>query len=122
MGEEKHRHGCLTAWLALIIILNALVAGVYLFWMITRADTQMPGWGLPVYILGSICYVVCAIALFYWKKWGFYGIAAMALIIIVVNLVIGLSFVQALTGLLGIIVLYGVLQIGGEKKGWSQLE
>jgi len=30
--------------------------------------------------------------------------------------------VRSLSGLLGLLILYGVLQIGGKDKGWSQLE
>jgi hypothetical protein len=38
------------------------------------------------------------------------------------NLAIGVSIPQAIMGLAGIAILYGVLQIGGENKGWAQLE
>ncbi|MGH3755135.1 MAG: hypothetical protein ACRDRP_21075 [Pseudonocardiaceae bacterium] len=57
--------------------------------------------------------VVCAIALFQWRKWGFYGFVATSVVGLVVNLAIGLNPVQALLGLVGIAILYGVLQIGG---------
>jgi hypothetical protein len=81
-----------------------------------------PGWAFPVLAIGGIVNVVCAIALFQWKKWGFFGFIATAAVAFVVNLMIGINILQALLGLVGIAVLYWVLQMGKEKKGWTQLE
>jgi hypothetical protein len=39
-----------------------------------------------------------------------------------VNLSIGLGAGTVLAGLAGLLVLYGVLHIGKENKGWPQLE
>ena len=39
-----------------------------------------------------------------------------------INLSLGLTVVQVALGLVGILILYGVLQIGDDKKGWTQLE
>jgi hypothetical protein len=41
---------------------------------------------------------------------------------IIINLALGLGIFQSAVGLIGIAVLYGVLQIGKENKGWPQLE
>jgi hypothetical protein len=58
-----------------------------------------------------------------WKKrWGFCALVATAVAILMVNLKIGFSVVQVLLGLGSVATLYGLLQIGGEKKGWTQLE
>jgi hypothetical protein len=76
----------------------------------------------PVLIVGAVCNLVCAIALLRWKKWGFWGFVGSASVVFVVNLTIGLGLVPALSGLLGVVILYGVLHIGKERKGWSQLE
>lgn len=124
MSAGKQRHGCLTAFLVFSIILNALVSSMNLFAgsMIRQGYPDMPGWALPVLGIAGIFNIVCLIALFRWKKWGFYGAAALAVLAFIVNLVVGLKIMQAFMGLIGIAMLYGVLQIGGEKKGWTQLE
>lgn len=124
MSAGKQRHGCLTAFLVFSIILNALVSFMNLFagTMIRQGHPDMPGWTLPVLGIAGIINIVCLIALFRWKRWGFYGAAALAALAFIVNLVAGLNIMQAFFGLFGIALLYGVLQIGGERKGWTQLE
>ena len=124
MSNGKRRHGCLTAWLVLMIIANAGVAYMYLFGSaaIRQSVPSAPAWAFTALAVAGIVNVVCAIALFQWKKWGFFGFVAMAVLAFAVNLMIGLSIVQALFGFLGVAILYGVLQIGNEDKGWPQLE
>ena len=79
-------------------------------------------WAFPVLVVGGVFNLVCAIGLFRWKKWGFWGFVGSASIVFVINLSIGLSLGAALAGLLGVAILYGVLHIGKERKGWPQLE
>jgi hypothetical protein len=124
MSELKRRHGCLTAWLVLMIFTNSLTAVVYSLAgaFLRRFTPGAPRWAFPVLAAVGIVNTVCAFALFRWKKWGFYGFVATALVTAVVNVVIGLKIVQILLGLAGVAILYGVLQIGSEKKGWTQLE
>lgn len=116
---QKHRHGCLAAYLVLMIVINSVVALTYL---LLSKDMHIPRWAFPVLILAVAFNVVCAIALFKWKKWGFWGFTASAVTIFLVNLSLGLGAGRALLGFLGLPILYGVLHIGKEKKGWSQLD
>jgi hypothetical protein len=124
MSEGKQRHGCLTAVLVVNIILNAFaILGNLLGGAMTRQSfPDAPGWALPVLAIAGIFSTVCLVALFRWKKWGFYGAVATTVLAFVVNLAVGLTIAQALIGFVGIALLYGVLQIGGDKKGWTQLE
>ncbi len=124
MSEGKQRHGCFTAWLVLMIVVNSLTALMFLFGSaaIRQNLPNAPAWTFPVLAVGCIINVVCSIALFQWKKWGFFGCIASSILAFVVNLAIGLNIIQALLGLFGVAILYGVLQIGKEKKGWNQLE
>jgi hypothetical protein len=124
MADVKSRHGCLTAWLVLMIIANSATALMYLLGSgaIRQTLPNMPGWAFPVLIVMSLFNLVCAIALFQWKKWGFWGFCASSIVALVVNLSVGLGIVSALSGLLGLLLLYGVLHIGKENKGWPQLD
>ncbi len=124
MAEGKQRHGCLTAFLVVGVIANSLAAFMNLFGSATirQSFPGAPGWAFPVLGIAGVFNLVCLIALFQWKKWGFYGAAASGLVAFAVNLAVGLNIVQAILGLVGIAVLYGVLQIGGDQNGWVQLE
>ena len=120
----KQRHGCLAVYLVFMIIANSATALIYLVGSegIRQNIPNMPDWAFPVLIIGSIFNLVCAIALFRWKKWGFWGFVCSAAIVFFVNLSIGINPVGAVGGLLGVAILYGVLHIGKERKGWTQLE
>jgi hypothetical protein len=124
ISSNKTRHGCLTAYLVFMIIANSATALIYLTSSdaIRENEPSMPEWAFPVLIVACIVNLACAIALFKWKKWGFWGFTSTACLSLFVNLSIGLSPASAAGGLLGIAILYGVLQIGKENKGWSQLD
>jgi hypothetical protein len=53
---------------------------------------------------------------------GLWGLVASAAVALGVNIAIGLGPLAAIGGIIGVSLLYGVLQIGKENKGWSQLE
>jgi hypothetical protein len=121
----KQRHGCVTTYLVLAIIANSATALLYLLGReaIKRSSPQhIPDWAFPVLIAVCLFNLVCAVALFRWKKWGFWGLVASAAVALCVNSAIGLGPLAAIGGIIGVLLLYGVLQIGKENKGWSQLE
>ncbi len=124
MGDAKSRHGCLTASLVFMIVANSGTALVYILGSdaIRRTLPNAPGWAFPVLIVFSLFNLVCAIALFRWKRWGFWGFCGSSVVALVVNLSMGTPIGSALVGLVGAPLLYGVLQIGKENKGWPQLE
>lgn len=124
MADVKKRHGCLTAWLISMIVANSATALMYLLGAETIRGSfpNAPGWAFPVLIVFSLFNLVCAIALFQWKKWGFWGFCGSSIVAVVVNLSIGLNPAFVFLGLLGVLLLYGVLHIGKENKGWPQLE
>ena len=124
MADTRNRHGCLTAWLVLMIVANSATALMYLLGSEAIRPTlpDAAGWEFPVLILISLFNLVCAIALFQWKRWGFWGFCASSVVALAVNLAVGLGIGPALGGLVGVLLLYGVLHIGKENKGWPQLE
>ena len=124
MADLKKRHGCLTAWLIFMIVANSLATLVYLLaGEIIRQNLPEFPVGMILVLAGLCAFnVVCAVALFNWKIWGFYGFVATSILALVANLNAGTHPVKALLGLLGVVLLYAVLQIGNENKGWTQLE
>ena len=101
-------------YLVLVIIANSATALLYLFGAeaIKRSTPNIPDWAFPVLIVLVLFNLVCAVALFRWKKWGFWGLVASAVVVLGVNLAIGLGVSSAIVGLLGVLLLYGVLHIG----------
>ena len=125
-NAQKQRHGCVTAWLVLMIIANSLTAILYLFAsdMITKNLPENVSTPMII-LLGviGISNVIFSILLFQWKKIGFWGFALTSVGALIINLSIGLGIGQSLFGLAGIAILYGVLQI--KKKNvttWENLE
>ncbi len=122
-NPTKQRHGCLTAWLILSIISNAFTALLYLINLAGSGNLgNIPVWALILLIILSAFNVICAILLFKWKKMGFWGFCISSVLVMIVNLALGLQVYLVLLGIVGVAVLYGVLQIGKENKGWPQLE
>ncbi len=119
----KQRHGCLTAWLTLMIILNSILSLVYLASAVgASSQSRLPTFPLLLLSAVGIANVACAIALFKWKKVGFYGFIGTSAVAFFINISIGLGIGPSSIGLVGIGLLYGVLQIGNEHAGWRQLD
>ena len=125
-NTPKKRHGCVTAWLVLMIIANSITAILYLFAsdMITK---NFPGnVSTPMIILLGVIgigNVIFSVLLFQWKKIGFWGFTITSICTLIINVSIGLGIGQSLIGLVGIAMLYGVLQIKNENvTTWENLE
>ncbi|WP_430412929.1 hypothetical protein [Kordia sp.] len=122
---EKQRHGCVTAWLVFIIIANSLMALLYLLGggMITE---NLPGVATSILvILGllGVGNVIFAVLLLQWKKIGFWGFLGTSIVVLFINISIGLGIGQSLFGLVGVAILYGILQIKqNDVTAWENLE
>ena len=120
------RHGCVTAYLIFMIIVNSILAIIYLFAgeIITDNLAGDVSAGIII-ILGlvGIVNVICAVMLFQWKKWGFWGFIGTSIVALMINLSIGLGIGQSVAGLIGIAILYGILQIKKDNVStWENLE
>jgi hypothetical protein len=113
----KQRHGCLTAWLVF-----SIVGYLSLIFIPNNFFPVPPGWYFPMLIVINLTYLVCAIALYQWKKWGFWVYCGSSVVGAVVNILAGFENGPSLIGLIFPLLLFGVLHIGKENKGWSQLE
>jgi hypothetical protein len=127
---KKQRHGCLTALLIVIIVLNAIgILGSAILAVVGTGflgvDITVPLWENIVSIVLGIMTIVCAVAIFMWKKWGFWGLVAVEVINVASGVATGDGF-SIVSSILGAVIavglLYGTLQIGKEDKGWTKLE
>lgn len=107
-----------------MVLINGLLAIFYIVAsdIIAKAMPDAPMWLSPVAAVLLIVNVCCAIALFKWKKWGFVGFCTTAAIGAVANVAAGQGFGSLISAVVGVAILYGILHIGGERKGWDQLE
>lgn len=121
MDTPKERHGCLTVWLALIVLVNGISA-LSLLLAAEKFQEQVPAFeawmATPIAVL-AVLNVLLALALFYWRKWAFYAFIVNNLLLFGLNVYAGIGVVEAFTGLAGIAILYGVLQLGGDRSGWA---
>ena len=122
VSQAKSRPGCATAYLVFLVILNVVLGLSYLAWGTGVGGTMpnVPGWFLVGLILPCILNLWFAVALLTWRKWGFYGFVAMGVGVFLIKLVAGMPLPFA--ALVGPVILYLVLQIGGERSTWKQLE
>jgi hypothetical protein len=119
LTKIKSRHWFLTTWLILMILGN--ISGALTYILMPQAYSYLPGWIIPVNIAVSLINLGSIIALFLWKKWGFWLLCGTCISVFVLNLSIGVGIGPSILGLIGVPILFGVLQIGKEKKGWTQL-
>lgn len=122
LNNAKQRHGCVTAWLILMIVVNSLMA-IFFTLLYVSEDFAGDDSVLFINVMLFIANIVFVIMLLQWKKLGFYGFFMTSMVTLVINIIItGLSM-HALAGLVSIAILYGILQI---KKGgitaWENLE
>jgi hypothetical protein len=128
MTEKKTRNIFFTGWIVVLLVVyagSALTNYVMSKETVLGALPPLPGWTFPVLILISIFEIIFATALYFWKEWGFWGLCFAAVGNLIVNLTLGsmgFGFWPFLFRLFGILVLFGVMQIGREQKIWTQLE
>jgi hypothetical protein len=118
-AKGKSRHWFLTTWLILMILGN--IGGALTYILLPDAFANLPGWIIPVNIVVSLVNLGSIIVIFMWKRWGFWVLCGTATAVFILNIVIGVGVRTSLLGLVGVPLLFGVLHIGKEKKGWTQL-
>jgi hypothetical protein len=133
LPKKKERHGCLTVFLVLMIILSAwsaIGASASLFLSDNHSSsssaTNLPSWYAVTTLLGSVINLLCAIVLITWKKWGFWGylisnLTVGFLAIFIQGIGFSVMLVSILSGLLMSGLLYAALQMGDKEQGWRKL-
>lgn len=126
----KRRHWVVTAylWLAIIALTAVTVWDirllVLLFQLAEDLGASLAGWQTAMVVALVIAYaidLVPFIALLKWRRWGFTMHAVLVGVVFVIN-VIEANGLGAVLNVVGLGVLYGVLQIGGQYRAWAQLE
>ncbi len=118
------RHGCFTAWLVVALIAQVLTL------FVNSLGYNLVHRGMPSFtpliagllVLGGLLHITCIVALFQWRRWGFYGIVIITVLVCVLNIKAGVGTGGSLSGLVGLAVLYGVLNIGGQYSAWRHLK
>ncbi len=111
MNETKQRHGCVNAWLWLVIATNLALCGYYAIQMFNVwSNTLVWGFGLlSILTLGN---VLGAILLMRWNKMGFYLFIACSIITTIVNAgILDLGVSTGIQGLVAILIWWGILHI-----------
>lgn len=123
---QKQRHGCVTAWLILMIFANSLSAVIYLFFsdlIIQVIPTEVPESMIIALGITGIFNVLFSVMLFQWRKIAFWGFVATSICSFLINLFNGLGFGQSLAGLFGVAILFAVLQIRKDNVStWENLK
>ena len=125
--STKQRHGCLTAYLVVMLIANfgTLISYLVIKYALQDSATDIPpipDWAFATLLTLGMGNIICVVAIFRWKLWGFWGFACLAFATLLVNLQLGFSFAEVVSDLTAIVFLYLVLNIGRDNKGWPQLE
>lgn len=117
MEELKQRHGCVTFWLWLVVLVNL---GLAFFYCVEMFDVWHSGFVLGyglLSILGTIN-VLSAILLMRWNRLGFYMLLTSSIIALIVNIgILGLPYSSALSALIAALIWWAILQI--RKNGVS---
>ena len=114
------RHGLLTAFLIFKIVAFSATFCIYAITsdQIIAKAPNIPRWALMVFCFSSLIGIASAVAILRWQKWGFYALCALAMIALPINLYSHISPGTAFLGLLGPVIMYGLLQLGGENRAW----
>lgn len=100
-GTPPERGGCLTIWLVIMMILNAMTALTYFL-----GGVPWIGSGMAI-LLGLLCLVnvASAVGVWQWKRWGVYAFVATAVLATIANILLGISLYIAVVGLVGPVIL-----------------
>jgi len=118
--EPKRRHVLLTAILTIAFIGSSvgILAGLFL------QQTEAGGFAYLAVTIASIINAECIMALFHWKKWGFYGYVAASVAGIIALTVVATPAAIFYVTLYTVVMIAGLsiaLRLGDRLKAWTQL-
>jgi len=115
-----------TLWLKFLIAMNVLAMVVVTFFLsrsqIRQVAPDYDDGHFLLLILGGVLNIVFLGAMLRRRMWGYVGLWVVAIAAVALNIAAGMQVAKAVSSLIGLVVLYWVLQIGGERSGWSRLK
>jgi hypothetical protein len=123
---EKYRHGCVTALLIFMMIANSASVILYLFateFISKTLSIEISDSDKIFLSLFQIANLISCILLFQWKKIGFWLYIVTNVATVVLSIYQGKGISQLWSALIGIALLFGVMQITtkNRKTTWNEL-
>lgn len=116
MENLKERHGCVSAWLWMVIVVNLCFCVYYFMTMLDSESSQSLGYGFLSSL--SVFLILGAILLMRWSRCGFYLMVGTSLLTLIVNhFLLEIEVGYSIPGILGILFWWVILQI--RKNGVS---
>lgn len=116
MENLKERHGCVSAWLWMAIVVNLCFCVYYFMTMLDSESSQSLGYGFLSSL--SVFLILGAILLMRWSRCGFYLMVGTSLLTLIVNhFLLEIEVGYSIPGILGILFWWVILQI--RKNGVS---
>jgi hypothetical protein len=116
LAPSRSRGVVLTGWLGFMLLANAWTVYRYVTIIqdyLDHSDPRFTGnlqWGLYALLALAAINILCVIGLFFWKKLGLYGFAATSVVALVINVIVGVPLTTSLVGLVGIGILWALVQ------------
>jgi hypothetical protein len=123
--QSKERHGCVSTWLIFIIIVNfiTILTNIFAPKIVEKGLNYPSQFIIILYTLLAVTNILCAIMILKWKKWAFWIFIITGVLGVILNLYIEVGLFTSLIGLLGIPILYFMLQIKKDNiAAWENLE
>ena len=114
----------LAVWLSIIVLLSLYFVYQDYSRILTNghSDQDAPSYVISTALLVAVGHLVGAIGLLNWRKWGFYCIAGATALMLIVNALNGVSWLELPTGLLNVAVVYFLLKSGAPECIWRYLK
>jgi hypothetical protein len=123
---EKQRHGCVTSLLIFMMVVNSASVILYFFAseFINKSLSVELSQSDKVFLSTlQLANFISCILLFQWKKFGFWFYVITDLATVVLTIYQGIGISQLWSALIGIALLFGVMQITNKNKKttWDEL-
>lgn len=130
MPARRHRNMFVTGIIVLLFALSVVNAAI--LFAAPAMMSSLPGvakveaWLWPAMGVCSILAALLLLVILGWQKWGFYALIVVSVVEAGLIYGAGLGWMEALGALVAnalvVAVLYGLLQIGGPRSMWAQME
>lgn len=112
------RGGCLSVFLAVMMVANAAVAALYALTLLRQSSPiAVPTWALLTFTVIGVVNVLAANAIWRWYRWGVYTFCALAPIVFLINIAVHASPYAAIAGFPGPLIL--ILLV---RRKWPQMQ